>query len=101
MVAKLEAIDAAQGGALDVSAVGEAVRDVLDMPHGKRPARVVVDGQRKGVEDLIALRRAKQSAFFQQMGVDDLLHVAGETAGEAMGRSARFGAPGVGAARQR
>ena len=78
MVSKLEAINAAHGGALDVSAVGEAVRDVLDRPHGERPARVVVDGQHKGVEELIALRRAKQAAFFRRMGVDDLLRVCGE-----------------------
>lgn len=72
---RLEAIDAANGGALDVSAVGEAVRRVLDLPHGERPARIVVDGQHKGVEELIALRHAKQAAFFKQLGVDDLMTI--------------------------
>ena len=70
---KLEAIDAAHGGALDVAAVGEAVRDVLAMPHGRRPARVVVDGQHKGVEELIMLHRAKQAALFGQLGIEDLM----------------------------
>ncbi len=70
---RLEAIDAANGGSLDVSAVGEAVRDVLAKPHGTRPPRVVVDGQRKGVEELNALHRAKQTAFFRQLGIDGLM----------------------------
>ena len=70
---KLEAIDAAHGGALDVSAVGEAVRDVLGMSHGGRPARVVVDGQHKGVEELIALHRTKQAALLGQFGIESLM----------------------------
>jgi len=73
--ARLDAIDAANGGALDVSAVGEAIRRALDLPHGDRPARIVVDAQRKGVEDLIALHRDKQAAFLEQLGIGDLLGV--------------------------
>jgi NAD(P)-dependent dehydrogenase (short-subunit alcohol dehydrogenase family) len=70
---RLEAIDAANGGSPDVSIVGDAVRDVLELPHGKRPARVVVDSQQKGVEELNALHHAKQLAFFRQLGIDDLM----------------------------
>lgn len=69
----LQAIDAANGGALDVSAVGDAVRDVLARPHGERPARIVVDSQNKGVEDLNALHRKKQEAFFKQLGIDHMM----------------------------
>jgi len=72
---RLEAIEATNGGALDVSAVGDAVRQVLELPHGERPARIVVDGQQKGVEDLNALHRAKQEAFFKQLGIDDLMTI--------------------------
>jgi len=72
---RLEAIDAANGGALDVSAVGDAVRQVLELPHGERPARIVVDGQQKGVGDLNALHRAKQEAFFKQLGIADLMTI--------------------------
>lgn len=72
---RLEAIDAANGGALDVSAVGQAVRRALDMPHGERPDRIVVDPQNKGVEDLNAMHRAKQFAFFKQLRVDDLMSI--------------------------
>jgi len=71
---RLEAIDAA-GGALDVSAVGDAVRQVLDLPHGGRPARVVVDSQNKGMEALNALHRAKQAAFFKRLGIEDLMAI--------------------------
>lgn len=72
---RLEAIDAANGGALDVSAVGDAVRRVLDLRHGERPARIVVDSQQKGVEELDALHHAKQAAFFKQLGIDDLMTI--------------------------
>ena len=76
--ARLDAIDAAKGGALDVSAVGEAIRRVLDLPHGERPARIVVDAQRKGVEDLIALHRDKQAAFLGQLGIAGLMSIPGD-----------------------
>ncbi len=73
MGARLEAIDAANGGALDVSAVGDAVRRILDLPHGGRPARIVIDSQEKGMGELNALHHAKQAAFFQQLGIGDLM----------------------------
>jgi len=72
---RLDAIDAANGGALDVAAVGEAVRRALDLPHGERPRRIVVDAQRKGVEDLIALHRDKQAAFLGQLGIGGLMSI--------------------------
>ena len=71
----LEAIDAANGGALDVSAVGEAVRDVLALPRGTRPARIVVDSQHKGVEEQNALHREKQEAFFKKLGIENLMSI--------------------------
>ena len=75
MGARLEAIDAANGGALDVSAVGDAVRRALDLPHGERPTRIVVDSQQKGVDELDALHRSKQEAFFGQLGIVDLMTI--------------------------
>jgi len=74
--ARLDAIDAACGGALDVAAVGIAVRDVLALAHGRRPARITVNAQQKGVEELDALHQAKQAAFLTRMGLEDLLPVA-------------------------
>ncbi|UYO95103.1 SDR family oxidoreductase [Pollutimonas sp. M17] len=69
---RLNAIDAANGDALDVSAVGQAAVDVLAMPRGQRPFRVVIDGQRKGTEAIDAVYHEKQVAFLRQMGLEDL-----------------------------
>lgn len=69
---RLNAIDAANGGALDVSAVGRAAVDVLAMARGQRPFRVVIDGQRKGTEAIDAVYHEKQVAFLRQMGLEDL-----------------------------
>ena len=69
---RLSAIDAANGGALDVKEVGRAAVEVVAMPRGRRPSRIVVDGQRKGTEDIDAVCHDKQVAFLQQMGLRDL-----------------------------
>ncbi|SFT58677.1 NADP-dependent 3-hydroxy acid dehydrogenase YdfG [Kosakonia arachidis] len=70
---QLSAIDAANGGALDVSAVGQAAVDVLAIPRGQRPFRVVIDGQRKGTDAIDAIYHEKQAAFLRQMGLEDLI----------------------------
>jgi len=69
---RLAAIDAANGGALDVSAVGEAACRVLATPRGQRPSRVVIDGQRKGTSVLDAAHQERQATFLHAMGLDDL-----------------------------
>lgn len=69
---RLNAIDVAEGGALDVAAVGRAAVEVVAMPRGQRPSRVVVDGQRKGTEEVDAVYHDKQVAFLQRMGLRDL-----------------------------
>lgn len=71
--AKLEAIDRANGGALEVSAVGEAAVAVLAMPRGQRPLRITIDGQRKGTEAIDAVYHQKQAAFLHHMGLDDMI----------------------------
>ena len=72
--ARLEAIDIAhQGRTADVATVGAALVEVLRRPRGTRPRRVVVDAQRKGVEDLDAVRTDRQRAFFTALGIDHLL----------------------------
>lgn len=71
--AKLEAIDAAHGGALEVAMVGRAATDVLAMPRGSRPSRVVVDGQHKGTDQIDAIYHAKQADFLHAMGLDDMI----------------------------
>lgn len=71
--AKLEAIDRANGGALEVAAVGEAAAMVLAMPRGQRPLRITVDGQRKGTEAIDVVYRQKQAEFLHRMGLDDMI----------------------------
>lgn len=69
---KLEAIDARHGGSLDVAAVGEALRDVLAESAGRRPYRLFVDAQHKGVEDILALQNARQADLLNGLGLSDL-----------------------------
>lgn len=69
----LEAIDRANGGALDVSAVGQAAARVLATPRGQRPLRITVDGQHKGTEAIDAVYYQKQAQFLRQMGLEDLI----------------------------
>lgn len=71
---RLEAINATHGGSGGVAAVGLAVRDLIALPPGERPPRVV-DFQHKGLEEINALILAKQAAFFGQLGIDDLMMV--------------------------
>lgn len=69
---RLDAIDEANGGPLDVSAVGQAAADILSIPRGKRPFRVIIDGQYKGTDAIDAVYHEKQVAFLRQMGLIDL-----------------------------
>ncbi|WP_436877842.1 SDR family NAD(P)-dependent oxidoreductase [Siccibacter turicensis] len=69
---RLDTIDAANGGALDVSAVGKAAADVLAIPRGQRPFRIAIDGQRKGTDVIDAIYHEKQVTFLHQMGLEDL-----------------------------
>ncbi|MNY43080.1 hypothetical protein D3C86_1780160 [compost metagenome] len=73
---RLEAVDAANGGSLNVTAVGDAVRDVLTVDHGTRPRRILVDAQQKGIEALIELHRSRQEAFLDQMGLSAMSQVS-------------------------
>jgi NAD(P)-dependent dehydrogenase (short-subunit alcohol dehydrogenase family) len=75
LASRLDEIDTQNGGALHVSDVGSAVREVLALPHGQRPKRVVIDSQRKGIEALNALHDEKQTAFFENLGIRSLMSV--------------------------
>lgn len=69
---KLNAIDAANGGALSVAEVGRAACQILAMARGARPSRVIIDGQRKGTGAIDAIYHEKQTAFLRQLGLADL-----------------------------
>jgi NAD(P)-dependent dehydrogenase (short-subunit alcohol dehydrogenase family) len=71
--AALERMDAAKGLDLSVSAVGEAVGDVLELPLGKKPLKIAVDPQAKGSDEIEALIRSKQQSFFEGLGIADLM----------------------------
>ncbi len=72
--ARLEAIDIArQGHTADVSSVGDALVNILRQARGTRPRRVIVDAQRKGVEDIDTVRTDRQRAFFTALGIDHLI----------------------------
>lgn len=87
---KLSAIDAANGGALTVMDVGRAAAEVVAMARGRRPSRVVIDGQRKGTEDVDAVYHRKQVAFLHQMGLGDLAQPAPFRASEIHPRQGEF-----------
>lgn len=53
--------------------MGTALLDVLRRPLGERPRRVFVDPQRKGTEEIDAVRAVEQQQFFAQIGIGDLL----------------------------
>jgi hypothetical protein len=69
----LERLDAAKGLNLSVDAVGEAVRDVLELPFGQKPLKITVDPQAKGSDEIEALIRSKQRSFFEGLGIADLM----------------------------
>jgi len=69
---RLQAIDRGNDGSLDVTAVGEALRDALSKPTGQRPYRLFVDGQKKGVEDILSVQDARQAALLDSFGLSDL-----------------------------
>lgn len=73
---RLREIDDANGGSLDVTAVGEALRDALAIPVGRRPYRIFVDGQRKGGEDVLAIQDGGQGALLEGLGLSDLAPLA-------------------------
>ncbi len=69
---RLQTIDDANGGSLDVSTVGEALRDAIAKPIGQRPYRIFVDAQRKGVEDILTVQDARQANLLHQLALSDL-----------------------------
>ena len=59
----------------DVREVAEAIRDIVAMAPGARPRRVDIDPQGRDVQKINELTATLQRAFFERMGIDDLLGV--------------------------
>ncbi len=60
----------------DVKAVARAIRDIVDMPHGKRPFRVHVDPSSDGSEIVNAVADRMRAQLLERIGLADLLHPA-------------------------
>lgn len=73
---RIDAIDLAAGGLLEVSAVGKAACVVLATPRGQRPSRVTIDAQQKGTEAVDALYHLTQTRFLARLGLGDLAPTA-------------------------
>lgn len=56
-----------------LSEIGDAVLRALRLPHSERPARIAVDLQNKGIEELNDLRRSKHA-----LAIGELLSVPPE-----------------------
>ncbi len=65
----------APGVRTDPAEVGERIRDVVAMAPGTRPLRLVVDPQRRGLEQLNELHRRLQEDSFRRLGIDQLITV--------------------------
>ncbi|RUL62253.1 SDR family oxidoreductase [Dyella dinghuensis] len=67
-LASLEPADA------DVSAVADAIVQVVDTPFGKRPFRVHIDPSQDGCEIVNGVADRVRTEMFRRIGLEDLLH---------------------------
>ena len=61
----------------DVSAVADAVVEVVGLPDGTRPFRTHVDPSHDGAEEVSAVADRIRVEFLERIGLSDLLHPAG------------------------
>jgi len=57
----------------DVSAVAQAMVDIVDRPYGRRPFRMHVDPSRDGCEEVNAVADRIRAEFLRRIGLSDLL----------------------------
>jgi hypothetical protein len=57
----------------DVSAVADAIVNVVDMPFGKRPLRMHVDAAQDGAEVVNAVADRVRTELLRRIGLGDLL----------------------------
>jgi len=53
--------------------VADAIVEVVDTPHGKRPLRVHVDPSNDGSEEVSRVADRIRAEFLTRIGLDDLL----------------------------
>lgn len=67
---------ATPGARTDVAEVAEAVRDVIAMPKGARPFRIVIDPQHHGAAEVNDISTEMQRNFMERFGIADLMTVS-------------------------
>ncbi|MFK4003352.1 SDR family NAD(P)-dependent oxidoreductase [Qipengyuania sp. NPDC077563] len=70
---RIESIDQEEGLGLTVQAVGERLVAALQLPQGRQPDHVFVDGQAKGAEAIAMAVGHAQARFVERLGFSDLL----------------------------
>ena len=68
------------GARTDADEVAERIRDVIAMPAGSRPFRIVVDPQHHGADEVNDVRGRMQRDFMRRFGIEDLMTVDAATA---------------------
>lgn len=74
LAAKLDGANV-PGARTDAKEVAERIREVVDMPHGSRPFRFEVDPQRRQAMAVAERANELRTAFFERLGIADLLTV--------------------------
>jgi NAD(P)-dependent dehydrogenase (short-subunit alcohol dehydrogenase family) len=63
------------GARTDAAEIAEKIRDVIAVPKGQRPFRIVVDPQHHGAAEVNQVAATQQRDFMRRFGIDDLLDV--------------------------
>lgn len=64
------------GARIDAAEVAEKIRDVIALPPGQRPFRIVVDPQHHGAQEVNEVRYRMQADFMRCFGIADLMTVS-------------------------
>lgn len=75
LAARLESLNQ-PGMRTDALEVAERIRDVISLPKGQRPFRVVVDPQHHGAQEINEVAVRMQTDFMQRFGIADLMKVS-------------------------
>ncbi len=64
------------GQRTDASEVAERISEVVGMPKGSRPFRIIVDPQNHGAGEINDVQMKMQMNFLRRFGIDDLMKVS-------------------------
>jgi NAD(P)-dependent dehydrogenase (short-subunit alcohol dehydrogenase family) len=63
------------GARTDAAEIAEKISEIINMPVGSRPFRIVVDPQHHGAREVNEVRGHMQRDFMRRFGIDDLMTV--------------------------